>query len=106
MRAQTLGAAAVEVTRIMAWDSLAQYLGEDMLKRRTAELLAAVQDPGMTTISPEEQAALDLATEYAAGNRPEASFDRLTRMAAGSAPGADGQDDAHDQPNGDEPTHD
>lgn len=103
MRAQTLGAAAVEVTRIMAWDSLAQYLGEDMLKRRTTELLAAVQDPGMT-ISPEEQAALDRATKYAAGNRPEASFDRLMRMAAGSAPGAGGQADAHDQTNDDEPT--
>ena len=105
MRAQTLGAAAVDVTRIMAWDSLAQYLGEDMLKRRTAELLAAVQDPGMT-ISPEEQSALDLATEYAAGSRPEASFDRLVRMAAEAMPGADGQADAHDQPNGDEPTQD
>ena len=104
MRAQTIGAAAVEVTRVMAWDSLIQYLGEDMLQRRTGELLAAVQDLGMT-ISPEEQTALHLAAEYAAGNRPESSFDRLMRMER-PAPAADGQDDAHHQPNGDQQTQD
>ena len=58
-RAQAIGAAA-EVTKVLAWDRLALYFGEDTLIRRTAELVNAVRGEGMA-ISPEEQAALDLA---------------------------------------------
>jgi hypothetical protein len=100
-RAQNIGAAAVEVTMVLGWDRLALYLGEEMLKRRTTGLLAMVQDQ-KTTTSPEEQAALDLAASYAAGNRPKSSFDRVVRLqatmpASGANDLGDAQDEANDR---------
>lgn len=80
---QAMGAAAVEVTKVLGWDRLALCLGEEMLIRRTADLMTAVVDRGKT-VSPAEQAALALAAKYAAGDRPETSLDRVTRIQAGS----------------------
>jgi hypothetical protein len=80
-RSHAIGAAAVEVTKVLSWDQLATYFDADTLIRRTAELLAAVQDDGLT-VTPEEDAALALACDYATGNRPETSFDRIARMHA------------------------
>ena len=71
------------MTKVMGWDPLAEYLGEETLKRRVVELQAAVRDDSLA-ISPEEQAALDLSADYAAGNRPLSSFDRI--MNAGEEP--------------------
>jgi hypothetical protein len=88
IRGRAIAAVAVEVTKTLAWDRLAIYFGEDMLIRRTAELLAAVTDDGME-ISDEEREALGLAADYATGNRPETSFDRMMRIQQGGAPGAD-----------------
>ena len=45
------------MTKVMGWDPLAEYLGEETLKRRVVELQAAVRDDSLA-ISPEEQAAL------------------------------------------------
>lgn len=78
-RGRALGAAAVEVTPVLRWDELAGLLGHELLVRRIEELRAAVQDDGML-LTPEEQAALDLAADYAAGRRPETSFERLMRL--------------------------
>jgi hypothetical protein len=103
-RSQTMGAAAVEVTMVLGWDRLALYLGEEVLKRRTAELLAAVQDQQIT-VSPEERAALDLAANYAIGNRPEGSFDRMMRLQANSTtPEANDLGDSHSESNDGRPT--
>ncbi len=77
-RGQAWGAAAVEVTPVLRWDELAALLGHELLVRRTAELLAAVQDDGMQ-LTPEEQAALDLAADHATGRRPKTLFERLMR---------------------------
>ena len=96
-RGQTLGAAAVEVTKVLQWDGLAGWLGEGMLVRRIAEVLTAVADDGME-ISEEERAALDLAADYATGNRPQTPWERLARRyhaADTTAPVAtDGEDHA------------
>jgi hypothetical protein len=78
-RAQPLGGAAVEVTAVLAWEQLAGFLGEEMLIRRTAELLVAVDEEGLQ-LTDEEQAALGLAADYATGNRPESSFERMMRL--------------------------
>ena len=91
-RSQTMGAAAVEVTMVLGWDRLALYLGEEVLKRRTAELLAVVENQQII-VSPEERAALDLAADYAIGNRPESSFDRMMLLQETTpAPGDDNHD--------------
>jgi hypothetical protein len=84
-RARAIGAAAVEVTKVLAWDDLVGYFGEDMLVRRTAELLAAVTEGGMQ-LSDEDHEALTLAAAYATGNRPESSFDRIRRIQQAKEP--------------------
>jgi len=89
-RGQALGAVAVEVAKVLPWDGLAGWFGEDMLVRRIAEMRAAVEDDGMET-SEEERAALDLAAGYATGNRPQAPWERLVRRHLGAetvAPGS------------------
>jgi hypothetical protein len=73
-----LGAVAVEVTKALQWDQLTGWLGEDMLVRRIAEVFSAVADDGME-ISEEEHAVLNLAGDYATGNRPQTSWVRLAR---------------------------
>lgn len=78
-RAQGMGAAAVQVTRVLAWDQLAAWVGDETLIRRTAELLAAVTEEGLG-LSDEEREALRLAADYATGARPESSFDRIMRI--------------------------
>ena len=77
-RGRELGAVAVEVTKVLQWDRLAGWLGEDMLIRRIAEMFSAVADDGME-ISEEEHAVLDLAGDYATGNRPQTSWERLAQ---------------------------
>jgi hypothetical protein len=84
-RSQALGAVAVKATKMMAWDQLTLYFGEEMLLRRTAELLAAVTRDGLE-LSDEEHDALELAADYATGNRPETSFDRIMRIQEGGKP--------------------
>jgi len=94
IRGRSMGAAAVEVTKTLAWDRLATYFGEEMIIRRTAELMQAVMDDGME-VSDEERAALSLAADYAAGNRPETSYGRMMRMASSgpvAAPEVGGED--------------
>lgn len=59
-RGRALGAVALEVTKVLQWDRLAGWLGEDTLVRRISEVLTAVADDDME-ISEEEHAALDLA---------------------------------------------
>ncbi len=88
IRGQAIGAAAVEVTKTLSWDRLASYFGEETLIRRTAELLAAVTDDAMK-ISNEESEALGLAADYATGNRPETSFERMMRIQQGVGPSPD-----------------
>lgn len=78
-RGQVLGAAAIEVTKTLGWNGLIEWLGEDMLVRRTAEVLATVEDDGIEP-SGEERNALDPAADYATGNRPQTSWERLARM--------------------------
>jgi hypothetical protein len=85
IRGRSMGAAAVEVTKTLAWDRLAIYFGEEMLIRRTAELMQAVTDEELD-ISDEERTALSLAADYATGNRPETSCERMMRMASSGPP--------------------
>jgi hypothetical protein len=80
-RGQALGAAAVEVTKVLPWNGLAGWLGEDTLVRRIGELRAAVEQDGRE-ITDEERAALYLAVDYATGDRPETPWDRLARRHA------------------------
>lgn len=77
-RGRELGGVAVEVTKVLKWDRLAEWLGEDMLVRRVAEVFSAVADDGME-ISEQEHAVLDLAADYATGNRPQTPWERLAR---------------------------
>src|SRR5579859_640174 len=74
-RGREFGAVAVEATKVLQWDRLAGWLGEDMLGRRIAEVFSAVADDGME-ISEEEHAVLDLAADYATGNRPQTPWER------------------------------
>jgi KAP family P-loop domain len=76
---QALGAVAVEVTKTLDWDGLTRWLGEDILVRRTAEVLAAVEDDGLK-LSEEEHEALYLAADYATGNRPRTPWERMARV--------------------------
>lgn len=93
-RGQSLGAAAIEVTKVLPWEGLTGWLGEDMLVRRIAEVLAAVEDDGIE-ISGEERAALYLAADYAAGKRPKTPWERLVRRHPGTDTVAiDGDDQA------------
>ncbi|HVA73061.1 MAG TPA: P-loop NTPase fold protein [Acidimicrobiales bacterium] len=85
IRARSMGAAAVERTKTLAWDHLATYFGEEMLVRRTAELMQAIMDDGME-VSAQERAAVSLAADYATGNRPETSYERMMRTASNSPP--------------------
>lgn len=66
------------MTKVLQWDRLAGWLGEDILVRRVAEVFSAVVDDGME-ISEEEHAVLDLAADYATGNRPQTPWERLAR---------------------------
>ena len=82
-RGQTLGAAAIEATKVLPWEGLAGWFGEDMLVRRIAEVLAAVEDDGIEA-SEEERTVLQLAANYATGNRPQAPWERLVRRHQGA----------------------
>jgi hypothetical protein len=82
-RSQTVGAAAVEVTTVLPWEKLLEWFGEETLLRRLAEVITAVTNG--TEITKEQAAALRLAADYASGNRPLSSWDRLDR----EQPGAD-----------------
>jgi KAP-like P-loop domain-containing protein len=79
-RGQAFGAAAVDVTKTLPWEMLTEWFGESELLRRIAELLRAVE--GGMEISDQEHAALYLAADYATGNRPQTSWDRLERRHA------------------------
>lgn len=76
-RGQAIGAAAVEITKTLPWETLTEWFGESELLRRVAELIRAVE--GGMQISDQEHAALYLAADYATGNRPQTSWDRLER---------------------------
>ncbi|WP_144120980.1 P-loop NTPase fold protein [Catellatospora sichuanensis] len=78
-RGRVLGAAAVTVTKVLLWDRLAEWFGQEMLVRRIAEILTAVTDNGME-ISGEQRAALHLAADYATGNRPQRPWERLVQQ--------------------------
>ncbi len=84
-RSRAMGAAAVETTKVLSWDQLTIYFGEEMLLRRTTELLAAATREGLE-LSEEEHEALGLAADYATGNRPETSIDRIMRIQQGGEP--------------------
>jgi hypothetical protein len=84
IRGQAVGAAAVTVTKVLSWEGLIGWFGQDMLVRRVAEILIAVTDDGME-ISEEERAALRLAADYATGNGPQRPWERLVQQ----LPGAD-----------------
>jgi len=75
-RGQEFGAAAVQLTKVLSWEGLTGWFGEDMLARRIAELLTAVTDLD-ADISEEELAALSLAADYATGNRPRTPWERM-----------------------------
>jgi hypothetical protein len=66
----TQGVAVSRVEHELAWDTLCQLFGEDVVKSRIEEL-ARARDRG--EISPDERAnlALDVARHYAAGWRPD-----------------------------------
>jgi hypothetical protein len=83
IRGQEWGAAAVEVTPVLRWDELVGLLGDEMLVRRIAELLEAVQDDGMQ-VTAEQEASLKLAADYATGNRPRTSLEQLVQRHAAS----------------------
>jgi predicted KAP-like P-loop ATPase len=91
-RGQALGAAAVEVTLVLAWDALTAWLGEDALVRRIAEVRSAAEDDGRE-LTEAERAALDLASEYASGNAPQTPWERLAGRHS-VAPSADGKHQA------------
>jgi hypothetical protein len=80
---RAIGAAAVQVTKMLAWDQLVKYVGEERLIRRTADLFAKATE-GDFELSDEEREALGLAADYATGNRPESSFERIMRIQYGS----------------------
>jgi hypothetical protein len=91
-RGQALGAAAIEVTKVLSWEGLTGWFGEDMLVRRIAEVLATVEDDGIE-ISEEERAALYLAADYATGNRPQTPWERMARRHLGvDTVATDGED--------------
>lgn len=86
-RTQSMGAAAVEVTTVLPWGTFAAWFGEETLVRRVGALRAALHATGMDVTGP-EQAALDLAAQYASGDPPLSSWERLERDHARSAPTA------------------
>jgi len=90
VRSHTMGSVAVEVTKVLSWDHLADWLGESTLVRRTAELMAEAQH-GAMTVAPEERAALDLAATYAAGNGPTTPFGRTFRGQAAAQTSAESE---------------
>jgi hypothetical protein len=94
-RGQALGAAAIKVTKVLPWEGITAWFGEDMLVRRIAEVLAAVEEHGIE-ISEEQRRALYLAVDYEAGNRPQTPWERLVRRHHGVdtvAPVATGDED-------------
>jgi len=93
-RARAMGAAAVDVTKVLAWDQLVALLGVEMLTRRTAELLASLAEDELQ-LSDEQRGALELAADYATGRRPELPFNRIIRI----------QGDVDSGPSSDDPTH-
>ncbi|MGA2804561.1 MAG: P-loop NTPase fold protein [Acidimicrobiales bacterium] len=78
-RARSLGAAAVEVTEVLGWDRLVGYLGEELMARRTLELIEAVRTGGLT-VSAKENRVVILAVDYATGHRPETAIDRIMHI--------------------------
>jgi KAP family P-loop domain len=85
---QEVGAAAVQVTRVLPWEGLTGWFGEEMLVQRIAELVKTVTDEDME-ISKEERAALSIAADYATGNRPQTPWERLARVHSAAAGTAD-----------------
>jgi hypothetical protein len=77
-RGQELGAAAVQETKVLSWEGLTGWFGEDVLTRRIEELLTAVADE-QKEIPEEEFVALALAADYANGNRPRTPWERMAR---------------------------
>lgn len=81
VRGQVMGAAAVRLTEVLDWDHLVSLLGAELLERRIAELLKAIED-GELEIPEAEVGVLLLAADYATGNRPMRPIDRFIRMQA------------------------
>lgn len=100
---QQMGAAARKVTKVLDWEALVSLVGEDTLKRRTAEVLAAATE-GRLKLSPEEQEALGLAADYATGNRPDSPLDRITAIQAASATSESSEGDGTNAVGGIDPT--
>lgn len=98
-RGQALGAAAIDVTKTLPWEGLTGWFGPDMLVRRIAEVLAAVEDDGIEA-SEDERAALYLAADYAAGNRPRTPWERLARTHLGADTVESVPTDSEDQADG------
>ena len=84
-RGQALGAAAIKVMKILPWEGLTGWFGEDMLARRIGEVLTTVNDG--IEISGEQRVALDLAVDYASGNRPQTPWERLARPSVSGSGG-------------------
>lgn len=95
--ARALGAAAVEVTKVLLWDQLTALVGEETLIRRTAELFKAVTEEGLELLDKEYE-ALQLAEDYATGNIPESSFDRILRIQQRSTEPIQSADDREVEP--------
>jgi len=98
-RGQEIGAAAVQETKVLPWEGLTGWFGEDMLGRRVAELITVVADEQMK-ISEEELAALSLAADYASGNLPQTPWERMARAYSADTD-AGNADDRTDHENGD-----
>lgn len=85
-RGQELGAAAVTVKRTLPWEELTGWFGEAMLLRRICEIAAVVAE-GAAELPEEQRAALCLAENYAAGNRPQRPWERMVRQNPGAGDG-------------------
>jgi hypothetical protein len=84
---QALGAAAVERTPMLNWDFLLQVVGEELLRRRVAELTAAV-DAGDLAVNEDEAQVLPLAACYTTGWRPDGLMQALIAASTGTRPAA------------------
>jgi hypothetical protein len=85
---QAHGAAAVEITEVLGWDRLVAYLGEDLLVRRIVDLMEAVLARSLAA-DPEQVQALELASRYAVGWRPDTAMDRIMNRRSGTEPSND-----------------
>jgi hypothetical protein len=92
---RALGAAATDITTVLSWDHLVGLLGEELLVRRIAELLADV-DNGNLSLEPDQADVLDLAARYATGWRPDPLMQMLMNAtySAPLTPAAGPEDEA------------